>query len=842
LFIKVSEQLLRLTDVIIIYFCIRAKNKIEYMKRYTLFLFIISNVFLLNAQKAEYSFMNSRIADFDEYKNIPDSVVAFEPDGNKTSRIKYVRTPDNMGFTEEESEWDKTQENWVGTLRRTHKFDSYGNRTFDLQEYWNGSQWVGSAKIIYGYNQQGMMTLHESYFWDAGTGEWVGTSKSVMLYYAGSLIALSEGYSWDFTKKDWIGIHKIANEYDDYSHKIRSESSRWNNEKEDWEVFSLILNEYLAGTDFVVWEENYSRDEERGILYLSNREKTTFGQNGKPEATLSYQRESPEGNEYLSGKVQYFYNEANMLAGEEIFYSYGEEELIPYSKYEYTSDEENRPLENIFYTWRNNDWQYNQKTTYTYSTEAGDSFVEEILYTWNSTSFNWIYSSRNLTGKDSFGNSILNESYRWNNSLKRWDGQNYNVNKYNAANRKTLSVNYNWNNVTGSWIGKTKEEIFFNNDTVLSRSVNYKWNEANSDWIGTSRYDYEYLDGGLLQVVTGFVWNIPTDDWIYSNRTEKLFDENRNMLTSSYSYWDKVKSRWQISSDYKNEYDTKGRIIYNEFYSYNRNTEELTLVDYRFYYYSHFSISENELHFVAKGETLSVTITTDTEWTIISNAEWLDITPASGERNSLVSIVAVPNTTEEIRTTIIEIRPISVTLPGPYSITITQDAGEAVPPIPVNYTVTILPVEGATTYPLAGEVTVKEHESFRLDISVDKEYDPSEIALRINNDVVTVTPIPGTMNYMYYLQNVTSDLEMEVIGLKQFPPVSNVNPEENIRLYTQDGTVYIDTPAPAKVNIYTTTGQIIASKNIPDGLSSFSLSSGIYVVKIDEKVYKVIVK
>jgi hypothetical protein len=65
---------------------------------------------------------------------------------------------------------------------------------------------------------------------------------------------------------------------------------------------------------------------------------------------------------------------------------------------------------------------------------------------------------------------------------------------------------------------------------------------------------------------------------------------------------------------------------------------------------------------------------------------------------------------------------------------------------------------------------------------------------------------------------------------------------EGITFYTQPGELYVNSDKPGSLTIYTLQGSSYLQKNIAAGLTTISLPKGIYIVKINNKAEKVIIK
>ena len=61
------------------------------------------------------------------------------------------------------------------------------------------------------------------------------------------------------------------------------------------------------------------------------------------------------------------------------------------------------------------------------------------------------------------------------------------------------------------------------------------------------------------------------------------------------------------------------------------------------------SLSTNSIEFLPEGGSIEVAVTSNGDWTVTSNVEWLSISPANGSKNATIVVTASPNNGEEIR-------------------------------------------------------------------------------------------------------------------------------------------------------------------------------------------------
>jgi uncharacterized protein YjdB len=92
------------------------------------------------------------------------------------------------------------------------------------------------------------------------------------------------------------------------------------------------------------------------------------------------------------------------------------------------------------------------------------------------------------------------------------------------------------------------------------------------------------------------------------------------------------------------------------------------------------SVSASSIGFTGAGEQKTFTVTSNTDWTVASDAAWLTVSPASGSNNGTVAVTAAANTATTARTAIITV---SATGVEQKIISVTQAAaGDNPPPAP----------------------------------------------------------------------------------------------------------------------------------------------------------------
>lgn len=167
----------------------------------------------------------------------------------------------------------------------------------------------------------------------------------------------------------------------------------------------------------------------------------------------------------------------------------------------------------------------------------------------------------------------------------------------------------------------------------------------------------------------------------------------------------------------------------------------------------------------------------------------------------------------------------------------------------VYHKVTIPAVEGVTTDPPAGTYDVTEGNYFTFYLTIDPVTDGLRAGIEPTEDLIV--KVNGTEMYPYDLgdgryrmtiEDIEEDIVVEII-LKGEPPVSNQEvPAESVKVYGSVGTLHIESTEAAMVSVFNMNGQLKYRQKINNTNVTISVPRGIYLVKIDNQVFKALVK
>ena len=222
------------------------------------------------------------------------------------------------------------------------------------------------------------------------------------------------------------------------------------------------------------------------------------------------------------------------------------------------------------------------------------------------------------------------------------------------------------------------------------------------------------------------------------------------------------------------------------------------------------------------------------------------------EENTLLTITATPASGYQVKQLTADGTPISgntytvvgdVTLSAEFEVKSGGDGdggdgGGSTTPT-VYHTVTLSAVEGATTDPIAGKHEVEAWASFRFYLTLDKEYDQSEpIVTTSRGETIT----PRSSDGAYIVKYVRNDVEIFIDGIVKNPDsVGNETIETDaVKVWATKGNLHISTVTDQSVQVYNLAGLLVKQADVPVGDTLWQLPAGIYIVRIAETRYKVI--
>ena len=166
------------------------------------------------------------------------------------------------------------------------------------------------------------------------------------------------------------------------------------------------------------------------------------------------------------------------------------------------------------------------------------------------------------------------------------------------------------------------------------------------------------------------------------------------------------------------------------------------------------------------------------------------------------------------------------------------------PPIQLNHSITINECEHAKTKPGKGIHSVTSKKDFAMTITPDEGYTLDELEITTGSKWqdkeggMKKTKNPdGSITVVF--RYVTEPLNVQFSGVK---PMANQLIQEYAAVWAGKDCVHIRTDRPVMVQIYTVMGTLSHRQQLSAGEMTLPLPRGLYIVKIDQMVQKVVVK
>ena len=160
-----------------------------------------------------------------------------------------------------------------------------------------------------------------------------------------------------------------------------------------------------------------------------------------------------------------------------------------------------------------------------------------------------------------------------------------------------------------------------------------------------------------------------------------------------------------------------------------------------------------------------------------------------------------------------------------------------IPDMPKYYNIMVEECEGVTVE--VSSTVVREGQSMTFTVDVAEGYSAEDMTVKVKRSLFGTTDIiePNDEG-IYEIKNIYTDIYITVAGVEEEETPTGMEDVESAKVYTKDGSLYVETPQRVTVSIVSMTGAVVEqSEQI--GLKRYDLPRGIYVICIGEERYKV---
>lgn len=167
-------------------------------------------------------------------------------------------------------------------------------------------------------------------------------------------------------------------------------------------------------------------------------------------------------------------------------------------------------------------------------------------------------------------------------------------------------------------------------------------------------------------------------------------------------------------------------------------------------------------------------------------------------------------------------------------VTVSAPPTPPIPPIPNFFRITLPTIQDVTTNPVAGVYEVRRGDPFSFTLTLTDNYQGSEVNVYANNRLLEPVSVQGRI-YFFRIDAVyeTYDIRLE-------NPLGIDSPEDSsVYVYTVGPTLYVEVAEKTKLAIYTLTGHLYTQRHLEAGTTTLTLPRGIYLVKSDNRAWKI---
>lgn len=563
-----------------------------------------------NGQKIFYDYQtlqnnlkSSKPASYNKKMRIPvagvmkyklDSLIFYEKEGLEwTPQDKQEFTYDyNTKITSNNIyEYDKSLSLWQDDEKMTITYNDAGQMTMYHYQWWNDElqRWIDEHKYTIDYNTNGDVVKeevvredfdpdslkfikrgeykHEYFFdsnnnetsnvyyvWNYQEGDWMPDSKNEYWFEDGYELMFA-AYQWDNESKKWIGHWKFEHQKVPGFDLLGSIYYNWNLETDSWFIRDKTVFEVSSENGVTVTATHWEIDYQTGNLMLESKSVYT-----------NQQRNSHDLYDGFKNTVNYIWN---LSDGNWQFYSKRENTYDSFdnitlridSIYRYTGDEgfkwfvelmieSNVNAEGLITDYTVTNWHFNG---------ISNTLTEKsrTLYTFNDKN-----------------EIIVDLLQRWDFVNEVWKNASRNEFEYNSSGQLTTQIYYNvYNPDNQQWSVYRRVEFDYNADGSQALNAYYELNPETQNLYLTYKTENRIDAYGETILEQNIQWNSYLKQEVINYKREKIYDEQRNLLSQTYINtnlsWDGSQYHVEINGEKtENTYSASNQLLTTVGYYY----------------------------------------------------------------------------------------------------------------------------------------------------------------------------------------------------------------------------------------------------------------------------------
>lgn len=162
----------------------------------------------------------------------------------------------------------------------------------------------------------------------------------------------------------------------------------------------------------------------------------------------------------------------------------------------------------------------------------------------------------------------------------------------------------------------------------------------------------------------------------------------------------------------------------------------------------------------------------------------------------------------------------------------------APPYIPTYYSVNLPATEGVTFTPKAGSYVVEEGYNFTFSLVLNEGYTNSKPVVKANDAVID----PRESDGKYIIRNINETMNITIEGITKDDPTGNAEVEGHVKVQAIGSILHIYLPKEETVRVYTLSSLLYKEQELAAGDTRMQLTNGIYLVKVGDNTYKIVIR
>ena len=162
-----------------------------------------------------------------------------------------------------------------------------------------------------------------------------------------------------------------------------------------------------------------------------------------------------------------------------------------------------------------------------------------------------------------------------------------------------------------------------------------------------------------------------------------------------------------------------------------------------------------------------------------------------------------------------------------------------IPDMPDYYNIMVEECKGVTVE--TSSTVVREGQSMTFTIDIAEGYTDENMTVKVKRSLFGIIDIiePNDEG-IYEIKNIYTDIYITVDGVEEEEEENPTGMEdvESAKVYTKDGSIYVQTPTQEQVRIISISGAVVKNET-QIGLQRYDLPKGIYIICIREERFKV---